>query len=129
MTGAMRLYWLWPIALASLYTPFSRYFNFFLIYGLSLLVRVYRGVDSSFRRNRATLIVLGTLVSLAGGFIDFARFILAGFVPAADLVYPMGVPANMVFALMLGASIVRHRLVDVDVAATKDSPAVWRLRL
>src|SRR3989442_6335909 len=82
MAGVKRTYWGWAPATGLLYTPFFLYFNFFLIYGLSHLVRVYRGVDSSFRRNRATLIVLGTLVSLAGGFIDFARFILAGFVPA-----------------------------------------------
>src|SRR5206468_830740 len=46
-------------------------------------------------------------------------FILARFVPAADLVYPMGIPANMVFALMLGTSIVRYRLFDVNVAVKK----------
>ena len=119
MSGVKWTYWGWAPATGLLYTPFFLYFNFFLIYGLSHLVRVYRGVDSSFRRNRATLIVLGTLVSLAGGFIDFARFILASFVPAADLVYPMGIPANMVFALMLGTSIVRYRLVDVNVAVKK----------
>src|SRR5207249_11299303 len=68
-----------------------------------------------FRRNRATLILLGTGVSLVGGGIDFARFILTRFVPAADLVYPMGIPANMIFALMLGTSIVRYRLFDANV--------------
>src|SRR2546430_10966173 len=83
------------------------------------LVRVYKDVESSFRRNRATLILLGTLVSLAGGVIDFARFVLVRFVPAADLVYPMGIPANIVFALMLGTSIVRYRLFDVNVAVKK----------
>src|SRR5206468_8435157 len=87
--------------------------------GVSHLVKAYKGVDSSFRRNRGTLILLGTLVSLAGGVIDFARFILVRFVPAADLVYPMGIPANMVFALMLGTSIVRYRLFDVNVAVKK----------
>src|SRR5256712_256658 len=77
------------------------------------------GVDSTFRRNRATLILLWTLGSVGGGFIDIARFLLARVVPAADLVYPMGIPANMVFALMLGTSIVRYRLFDVNVAVKK----------
>jgi signal transduction histidine kinase len=76
-------------------------------------------VDSSFRRNRGTLILLGTLVSLAGGMIDFARFILAKYIPAADHLYPIGIPANMIFALMLGTSIVRYRLFAVDVAVKK----------
>jgi signal transduction histidine kinase len=119
MHGVKSTYWGWAPATGILYTPFFIYFNFFLIYGLSLLLRVYKDVDSSFRRNRATLILLGTLVSLVGGVIDFARFILVRFVPAADLVYPMGIPANMVFALMLGTSIVRYRLFDVNVAAKK----------
>jgi len=119
MHGVKSTYWGWAPATGLLYTPFFVYFNFFLIYGLSHLIRVYKDVDSSFRRNRATLILLGTLVSLVGGLIDFARFILARFVPAADLVYPMGIPANMVFALMLGTSIVRYRLFDVNVAVKK----------
>ncbi len=119
MHGVKTTYWGWAPATGLLYTPFFVYFNFFLIYGLAHLIRIYKDVDSSFRRNRATLILLGTLVSLVGGVIDFARFILVRFVPAADLVYPMGIPANMVFALMLGTSIVRYRLFDVNVAVKK----------
>jgi signal transduction histidine kinase len=119
MRGVKWTYWGWAPDTGPLYTPFFLYFNFFLIYGLSHLMRAYKDVDSSFRRNRATLILLGTLVSLVGGFIDFARFILSRFVPAADLVYPMGIPANMIFALMLGTSIVRYRLFDVNVAVKK----------
>ena len=119
MSGVKWTYWGWAPATGLLYTPFFVYFNCFLIYGLLHLVRTYNDVDSSFRRNRATLILLGTLVSLIGGLIDFARFILARFVPAADLVYPLGIPANMVFALMLGTSIVRYRLFDVNVVVKK----------
>ena len=119
MSGVKSTYWGWAPATGLLYTPFFVYFNCFLIYGLLHLVRTYNDVDSSFRRNRATLILLGTLVSLIGGLIDFARFILARFVPAADLVYPLGIPANMVFALMLGTSIVRYRLFDVNVVVKK----------
>jgi len=119
MSGVKSTYWGWAPATGLLYTPFFVYFNCFLIYGLLHLVRTYNDVGSSFRRNRATLILLGTLVSLIGGLIDFARFILARFVPAADLVYPLGIPANMVFALMLGTSIVRYRLFDVNVVVKK----------
>src|SRR5437879_12617049 len=104
--------------------PFFVYFKFFLIYGLPHLIRIYKDVESSFRRNRATLILLGTGVSLVGGVIDFARFILTRFVPAADLVYPMGIPANMIFALMLGTSIVGYRLFDVNVLVRKGAIGV-----
>jgi signal transduction histidine kinase len=119
MTGVKTTYWGWAPATGVLYTPFFVYFNFFLIYGLVHLIRNYKDVDSSFRRNRTTLILLGTLVSLVGGVIDFTRFILARFVPAADFVYPMGIPANMIFAFMLGTSIVRYRLFDVNVVVKK----------
>lgn len=119
MRGVKWTYWGWAPATGPLYTLFFLYFNFFLVYGLTRLVQAHRGVDSAFRRNRTTLILLGTLVSLAGGFIDFIRFILAKFVPAVDLLYPMGIPANMAFALMLGISIVRYRLFDVTVAVKR----------
>ena len=117
--GVTKTYWGWAPVTGLLYHSFFVFFNFFLIYGVAHLVKAYKGVGSSFRRNRATLILLGTLVSVAGGFIDMTRFLLAPFVPAADLVYPMGIPANMVFALMLGTSIVRYRLIDVNVAVKK----------
>src|SRR5262245_65819943 len=99
--GVKSTYWGWAPATGILYTPFFFYFNFFLIYGLSHLIQVYKDFDSSFRRNRATLILLGTLVSLVGGVIDFARFILVRFVPAADLVYQMGITAKLVFGHMI----------------------------
>src|SRR5919197_1153917 len=90
-----------------------------MFFGVSLLLKARRGVESSFRRNRGTLILLGTVVSMAGAVVDFARFILARFIPAADYMYPVGIPANMIFALMLGTSIVRYRLFAVTVAVKK----------
>jgi len=119
MTGVKWTYWGWVPATGPLYMIFFLAFQFFMIYGLVHMVRANRGVDSSFRRNRGMLILLGTIVSLTGGFIDFARFILARFVPAADQMYPMGIPFNMIFALMLGTSIVRYRLFAVDIAVKK----------
>jgi signal transduction histidine kinase len=47
--------------------------------------------------------------------IDILRFVLAGAWPAVERIYPVGIPANTVFALMLGTSIVRYRLFDVSV--------------
>jgi signal transduction histidine kinase len=119
MSGVQATYWGWAPATGPLYLPYLVVFNGFMIYGVVHLVRAHRGIDSSFRRNRGTLIMLGTLVSLAGGWVDFARFILARFMPAADYMYPVGIPANMVFALMLGTSIVRYRLFAVTVAVKK----------
>jgi signal transduction histidine kinase len=119
MTGVKATYWGWAPATGPLYLPYLVVFNGFMIYGVVLLVRAHRGIDSSFRRNRGTLIMLGTLVSLAGGWVDFARFILARFVPVADYMYPVGIPANTIFALMLGTSIVRYRLFAVTVAVKK----------
>ena len=119
MSGVTMTHWGWAPATGPLYLPYFLAFNALMIYGVRHLVRANRALDSSFRRNRSTLILLGTLVSLAGGFVDFGRFILARFIPAADLVYPAGIPANMVFALMLGTSIVRYRLFPVGVVVKK----------
>ena len=119
MKGVVWTHWGWAPATGPLYIPFFLFFNVVMIYGIRLMVQANRGVDSSFRRNRGMLILLGTLVSLAGGLIDFARFILARYIPAADQLYPVGIPANMIFALMLGTSIVRYRLFAVDVAVKK----------
>jgi signal transduction histidine kinase len=119
MKGVVWTHWGWAPATGPLYIPFFLAFNVFMIYGIQLMLQANRGVDSSFRRNRGTLILMGTLVSLAGGMIDFARFILAKYIPAADHLYPIGIPANMIFALMLGTSIVRYRLFAVDVAVKK----------
>ena len=119
LKGVTWTYWGWAPATGPLYVPYFLAFNALLIYGLQHLTKANRGIDSSFRRNRGTLILLGTLVSLAGGLIDFSRFIVARFIPAADQMYPIGIPANMIFALMLGTSIVRYRLFAVDLAVKK----------
>jgi signal transduction histidine kinase len=119
MKGVVWTHWGWAPATGPLYIPFFLFLNVYLIYGIRLMVQANHGVDSSFRRNRGTLILVGTLVSLAGGIIDFARFILAKYIPTADQLYPIGIPANMIFALMLGTSIVRYRLFAVDLAVKK----------
>ena len=58
-------------------------------------------------------------MTLAGGLIDIARFVVARFVPAAEHFYPLGIPANMIFAVLLGISIVRFRLFDVNATVKK----------
>src|SRR4029453_12241866 len=52
-------------------------------------------------------------------FVDFIRFIGMRFIPGIDKLYPLGIPANMVLALMLATSIVRYRLFDVTTAVKK----------
>jgi signal transduction histidine kinase len=119
MTGVATTYWGWAPATGPLYLPFLLYFNAFLASGIVLLLRAYRGVDSSFRRSRARLVLLGSFVSLVGGGVDFLRFVVARMYPPADQFYPLGIPANMFFALSLGTSIVRYRMFDVDVVVKK----------
>jgi signal transduction histidine kinase len=119
MTGVASTYWGWVPALGPLYVPFLLGFNAFLVFGIVLLVRAYQAIDSSFRRSRARLVLLGSFVSLAGGGVDFLRFVVGRVYPAADQLYPVGIPANMFFALTLGTSIVRYRMFDVDVVAKK----------
>src|SRR5688572_16487946 len=71
MTGVKITYWGWAPATGPLYLPYILALNAFMITGVVLLVKANRGLDSSFRRNRGTLIVLGTAVSLLGGLVDF----------------------------------------------------------
>jgi signal transduction histidine kinase len=119
ITGVKRDYWGWVPTTGPLYQVFFVYFNAFFIWGLVHLKRGYVGLDSSFRRNRARLIQIGTVITLVGAIVDFLRFILTRFVPEAQRIYAIGIPANLVLALMLATSIVRYRLFDVAAAVKK----------
>jgi hypothetical protein len=105
------------------------FFNAVMIHGLWRLARARAAAASSYHRNRIRLVMLGTMVSLAGGGVDFLRFVAARVVPAAEHVYPIGIPANMVFALVLGTAIMRYRLFDVSAAmkAVATYGMVWAL--
>jgi signal transduction histidine kinase len=119
MKGVQETYWGWAPVPGPLYLVYTVVLYACMISGPWLLIRAHRRADSSFRRNRSRLIVLATFITLAGGGIDFARFIVARFVPAAEHFYPLGIPANMLFAVLLGISIVRFRLFDVSAAFKK----------
>jgi len=119
MRGVKWTYWGWAPAPGPLYNLNVATFLAFMILGLYRLSSAYRQIESSFRRNRALLILLGTALSVAGGMVDILRFLAAKVFPGAERLYPVGIPANMVFALMLGTSIVRYRLFDVSVAVKK----------
>jgi signal transduction histidine kinase len=119
MTGVTHDFWGWVPQTGPLYTPFFLYLNAFFIWGLYFLTHASEDSDSSFRRNRARLIQFGTVVTLSGAFVDFIRFIGTRLLPGVDNLYPLGIPANMVLALMLATSIVRYRLFDVTTAVKK----------
>lgn len=110
MPGVTATPWGFAPAAGPLYGPFFVYFQTYLVVGLVWLIRAYRGLESSFRRNRTLLVIVGTVVSLLGGVVDFMRFI-AGW----EWLYPAGIPSNAVFALALGVAIVRYRLMDLRV--------------
>ena len=112
ITGVKTTTWGFAPAPGPLYYGFLLYFNAFFVWGLYHLVRALRHIDSSFRRNRATLIQIGTLITLMGGLVDLMR----GVAPEAERIYPAGIPANMLFALTLATSIIRYRLFDVNTA-------------
>jgi signal transduction histidine kinase len=119
MTGVKQTYWGWAPATGPLYLVYFVYLHACLGGGAWLLIRTHRRSDSSFRRNRSRLIVLATFITLGGGMIDIVRFAVARVVPAADQFYPLGIPANIAFAVLLGVSIVRFRLFDVSAAVKK----------
>ncbi|MBI2153250.1 MAG: GAF domain-containing protein [Candidatus Rokubacteria bacterium] len=114
MRGVAVTYWGFAPAAGPLYNVFFAYFMASILGGILELLLAYRRIDSAFRRNRAKLIILGSAISVLGGAVDIVRF---GF--KLERLYPLGIPANAVFALLLGVSIVRYRLVNVGVVAKR----------
>ena len=121
MKGVKTTTWGWAPVPGILYNVFILAFYTFFVMGLVHLGRAYRRTASSFHRNRAMLILIGTSLTIGAGFIDIMRFALAKSLPALDKVYPPGIPANMICALLLGMAIIRYRMFDVSVAVKKYS--------
>jgi signal transduction histidine kinase len=115
LRGVKDTYWGWAADGGPAYLIFFAFFNATFAWGLFLLVAEFKHIDSSFRRNRARLIQIGTVITVTGGVVDFLRVI----VPGAERIYPLAIPANMLFALMLATSIVRYRLFDVTTAVKR----------
>ncbi len=114
MRGVTLTSWGFAPAPGPLYNVFFAYFMTSILGGILELALAYRSIDSAFRRNRAKLVILGSLISLLGGIVDIVRF---GF--NLQWIYPLGIPANAVFALLVAVSIVRYRLVDVGIVAKR----------
>jgi signal transduction histidine kinase/CheY-like chemotaxis protein len=113
LRGVRWTFWGWAPAPGPLYAAFLLTFNAVMLYGLGRLRRAHAAAPTGYQRNRLRLVLAGSIVTLAGGAIDFLRFALAAALPAAEQVYPVGIPANLVFALLLGTAILRYRLFDV----------------
>jgi len=109
MTGVTQTVWGYAPAPGPAYGPFLAYFYGYLVGG-ALVLALGPGRARGALATRARWIVAGILVALFGAAFDFVRFI-AGW----ERLYPIGIPANMVFGLALGVAIVRHRLVDITI--------------
>lgn len=114
ISGVSATEWGYAPQAGPLYHAFLVYLQAYMVLGLVQLLRRYRGIQSSFRRNRSLLVILGVIVSLLGGMVDFTRFILGW-----KWLYPVGIPSNAIFALALGVAIIRYRLMDVGVLAKR----------
>jgi signal transduction histidine kinase len=114
IAGVSTTHWGYVPKSGPLYAPFFLYFQTYLVLGLVRLVRAHRTFVSSFRLNRTRLVIFGVTVSLAGGIVDFLRFILGW-----ERLYPLGIPSNAVLAMALGVAIVRYRLWDVGLVAKR----------
>ena len=75
LRGVTESAWGFMPSAGPLYAPFVVYFQSYLVLGLVRLMRAYRSQSSSFKRNRTLLVILGVVVSLLRGVVDFVRFI------------------------------------------------------
>lgn len=114
MAGVRDTAWGFAPETGPLYGLFLVYFMTYMVLGLAVLARAHAGSKSTFRRNRLRLVLIGVVVSLLGGVVDFLRFTLG-----LEWLYPAGIPANTLFALALGVAIVRYRLMNVNVLAKR----------
>ena len=119
ITGVQSTAWGWAPVSGPLYHVFFVYFYAFFVAGLIHLGHAYKRADSGFRRNRTVLILVGTAVAIFGGVVDVGRFALAGTFPVVERIYPIGIPANMVYALMFGTAIIRYRMFNVSAVVKK----------
>jgi signal transduction histidine kinase/ActR/RegA family two-component response regulator len=110
MTGVRMTAWGFAPAPGPLYPAFVLYFIAYMAIGLAALLAAHRRVQSTFRRNRLRLVIVGVTISLLGGLVDFGRFLLD-----MEWLYPPAIPASAVFAVALGVAIVRYRLMSVSV--------------
>src|SRR3989454_127938 len=121
ITGVQSTAWGWAPASGPLYHVFFVYFYAFFVAGLIHLRDAYKRADSGFRRNRTVLILVGTALAIFGGVVDVGRFALAGTFPFVERIYPIGIPANMVYALMFGTAIIRYRMFNVSAVSKQMS--------
>jgi signal transduction histidine kinase/CheY-like chemotaxis protein len=119
VAGVQETAWGWAPRPGPLYQAFLIHSYVFLVAGLIHLNRAYWRANSGFRRNRTLLILLGTAVTILGGFVDIIRFAVAPSVPAIDRLYPLGIPANMASALLFGVAIVRYRMFALSMVVKK----------
>lgn len=114
MAGVRPTYWGFAPITGPLYGAFFVYFQAYTVVGLVLLIRTYRSLQSSFRRNRTLLVIVGASVSFVGGLVDFSRFVFGW-----EWLYPAGIPTSALFALALGVALVRYRLIDLGILAKR----------
>jgi signal transduction histidine kinase len=114
MRGVAQSEWGYMPAAGPLYAPFFVYVQTYLLIGFVRLLRAYRASAASFRRNRMLLVLFGVSISLAGGAIDFLRFILGW-----EWFYPVGIPCNALFSVALGVAVIRYRMWDISVLARR----------
>ena len=100
----------WPTA-GSVYAYFLIYFAVYALYVCYLLLREVKN-SSGIKRNQFLYIFIGTMLGYVGGATNFPLWY--------DIkIYPVGNILSSVYVGLVGYSIIRYRLMDINVAITR----------
>jgi len=82
-----------------------------VIYACYLMAKAY-SKSIGFRRNQIKYVLIASIVGFGGGFTNYLLFY-------DILIPPVGNPFVFFYTIILAYSIVRHRLMDIDIVISK----------
>ena len=102
----------WPQAGVA-YLPFLIFWAWLVIYCWNIMFQEMRS-SSPIRRNQIKYVLLGAIIGFGGGFTNYPLWFGIKILPYGNILVP-------IYAGLMSYAIVKHRLMDINVAITKGS--------